>query len=51
MTQVKTAISILMGIGILATDISWLVAGTSYAVAAWLVLGIVIFIGSVVLVG
>jgi hypothetical protein len=51
MTQVKTAISILMGMGILATDIAWLVVGTSYTYTAWLVLGIVIFIGSVVLFG
>jgi hypothetical protein len=37
-----------MGIVILASDVAWLIVGASYTYAPWLVLGIVIFIGSLV---
>jgi hypothetical protein len=37
-----------MGIVILVSDIAWLIVGSSYTYTPWLILGIVIFIASLV---
>ena len=46
----KSSIGILMGIVILAADVAWLYVGGNYTYTPWLVLGIVIFIASLILV-
>jgi hypothetical protein len=38
----------IMGIVILASDIAWLVVGSSYTYTPWLILGIVIFLATLV---
>jgi len=47
MTGLKSWIGILVGIVILVADIAWLIVGSSYSYAPWLILGIVSFFGNV----
>jgi len=47
MAALKSWIAVLMGIVILVADIAWLIVGSSYTYAPWLVLGIVIILATV----
>jgi hypothetical protein len=51
MSNLKSWIAILMGVIILAADVSWLVIGSSYTYGPWLTLGIIIFIAGAIWIG
>ncbi len=47
-TRTKSMIAILMGIIIILADVYWLLVGSSYTYAPWLVAGVVIFVASLI---
>jgi hypothetical protein len=48
MSKSKSYLAIGMGIVIILADIFWLLVGTSYTYAPWLIAGIIIFVASVI---
>ena len=47
-SRAKSYLAIVMGIVIILADIYWLLVGSSYTYAPWLVSGIIIFVASLV---